>query len=268
MPQYTVPIPGGGAYHVNANSESDAYANVGLPYSGGGGGGSSGGGGGGGGGGDQGFNGEAARLAAQLADNAAQQAYLNAKLKLDTETAAEAKAQAAWQRTFSEQTQQNTVMTGLLGLGSQLTGPANYLRYLKTLSGTPQGLRDLVNAAAGRIDLSRFGAAQPGATYEPQSVNTLIRDLSTGGAAGLAEMAAQAGSVGGGDSGAAALPSGSQWDARNLGLIRQSPTQSGLLRGLYESGGRSFDEELANFYRSLPRFGGAAAGKYALPMAA
>src|SRR5690349_13093682 len=44
MPQFTIPIPGGGEYHVNASNQAAAYQNVGVqPPSGGGGGGGGGG---------------------------------------------------------------------------------------------------------------------------------------------------------------------------------------------------------------------------------
>src|SRR4051812_27599419 len=45
MPTFTVPIPGGGEYHVNASSQAAAYQNVGVaqPSGGGGGGGGDGG---------------------------------------------------------------------------------------------------------------------------------------------------------------------------------------------------------------------------------
>jgi len=97
MPNYTVPIPGGGEYHVNASSYSEALNNVGMGGGGGGGGGataSSGGGGGGGGG--TGANWQAAQMALSNAQQAANQAYLNAKLNLETEQQAFDHAQQAF----------------------------------------------------------------------------------------------------------------------------------------------------------------------------
>jgi hypothetical protein len=52
--------------------------------------------------GPQGFNAQAADIAARVADNAAQQAYLRARLNLDTDIEANKKAQQAWQNTFDQ----------------------------------------------------------------------------------------------------------------------------------------------------------------------
>ncbi|MCR4375907.1 MAG: hypothetical protein NUW22_13770 [Acidobacteria bacterium] len=273
------PNPAGGMMTVN--NEAEARAKGWTPsmgsfgvnsYPDSGGGGSPGGGSPAPTGGDQGFNPDAAKAlndadanAINKANNESQQAYLRSRLALDTETEARAKANDAWNQTFQREQEQNKVLLGLTGVGAQLRGPANYLQYLRTLNGTPQGLRDLVNAAAGRYQMSRFGAAPAGAAYAPATIDTLLRDVQSGGASGLAELGAAAG--GPGTATAGALPSGSQWDARNYGIWSKSPTQSGLLQSTYDASGRSFDEELASFFRSLPAYGGAAGGRYAVPLA-
>ncbi len=64
-----------------------------------------------------------------------------------------------------------------LNLLANLRGPADYAQYLKVLTGTPQGLRDLVSAAAGQYQLPGFGggAQQP---IEPASIASLLKQVS------------------------------------------------------------------------------------------
>lgn len=76
----------------------------------------------------QGFNADAAQLAAQLADNAAQREYLNRRLALDSDIEAHRQAQQVWQNTYQQalfdyQKTQDTQQFGLQQAG--VTGTYN-----------------------------------------------------------------------------------------------------------------------------------------------
>lgn len=193
--------------------------------------------------------------ARQAANDAAELAYRNAVLQGQRDDRALAAAQQAWSQKFSEekfkfeQTQaQNSTALGVLGLGLQARGPSNYLSYLRTLSGTPGGLKDAVNALAGRYGLSSMQGSVPGSQYERQSLGTLVRDLNN--------APANANDASGID-----LPAGNQWNAANFNVLSKNPTQIGLLQNLYDESGRDFSTEYSNFLSSLPRYSGARAAR-------
>lgn len=221
-----------------------------------------GGGGGSGGNGDTGFNQGAAQVALQLADTAAQREYLNAKLALDTDDLAFRKAQQKWTETYQQAqldqarvSEENRTALGVLNMGSNLRGPQNYLQYLRTFSNTPNGLKDVVNALAGRFQLGGASAAQPDARFQTATVGGLVNDLTRG--VGTADQW--------GLPSAAALTSGSTWDPQAYARIKGNPLQYGLLQSVYDDSGRDFQTEEANYLASLPRYGQAATGRYRMP---
>jgi hypothetical protein len=61
---------------------------------------------------------------------------------------------AAQKQSADIQTQQNTTSLDYLKLLSGLNTPQNMFQYLKVLKGTPQGLQDVVNQSAGRMNAS------------------------------------------------------------------------------------------------------------------
>jgi hypothetical protein len=148
------------------------------------------------------------------------------------------------QPTFAAQQAKNEMAMNLLNQNAQLSGPSNYLTYLRTLSNTPAGLTDIVNSLAGQFNLSNLQSSAPGSTYERQSLNTMVRDLNQA----QGQPAADASGVN--------LPGGSQWNARNFGILSKNPTQLGLLQNLYGESGRDYNTEYSNFLSSLPRYGG------------
>ena len=83
--------------------------------------------------------------------------------------------------TFAREQHQDSTMMGLLGLQANLRGPENYGQYLKVLGSTPQGMRDVVNAAAGRYTLPGTSGVTPGAQPTPVSLQSLLRDVTSGG---------------------------------------------------------------------------------------
>jgi hypothetical protein len=259
---------------------------------------SSGGGGGGSTGQDQGFNAAAANSAVTLANNAAQIAYNNARLQQleipqfqalsqqAKDQLAFDKAKEAWSQTFQQanadvanknatanitgtfdgqptlaaQTQQQTAANQYLTLLSTLRGPANAFQYAKTLQGTPQGLTDIVNSAAGRYQL---GGAPSGAVAAPASLNNLLSDVNNPGAV-------MNGGPGGAplDPNALKLPAASQIDSRAYNAML--PTQRDLLWGAYEYGlgpsGPMIPADAQTAYaNSLPKYAPPTTGSFMSP---
>jgi hypothetical protein len=181
MPQYTVNLPassGGGQIVVNASDPQSAIENAGSPsgayvtagsYTGGAGqptgptsttatSTSSG---------DQGFNSQAATLAAQVANNAAQMAYYNAKLQLDSDELAFKKAQQAWQNTFDTESRRITTELQAAGLTGQYQGAPTLAAQKQAFdqAATEAGLTGYYQApaaAGGSIALDAFSKAGAG----------------------------------------------------------------------------------------------------------
>ena len=294
--------------------------------------------GGAGTGGNSYYNPGAANLAMQLANQAAQQAYLNARLEFEKyqysnlsayqkEQLAQQKAQQAWtekyqtsmltgtldgvdtlqkqlqqsqialntadttgyyngsptmareqmqgnltgyyngQATLGREQMQNQTALGYLNLLGSLRGPQNYFQYMKVLNGTPGGMRDLVNAAAGQYALPGYGGGVQ-MPIEPASLSGLLSDVGgrytpmadNGQVQGKSGASPNAGGnyqyLGGASD--AQLTSPSQWNARNY--ARMSPTQKDLLYGYYESKGWRPEDAQYLFQQSLPKYQGPQAG--------
>lgn len=197
---------------------------------------------------------QADNAARQAANDAAEIAYRNATLAGARDDRAEAHAQQVWANTFAEkqaafsqQQAQHATALGVLNLNAGLRGPSNYLTYLRTLSNTSGGLKDLVNGLAGQFQLSRQQGNVPGSGYERASVDTLVRDIN-------------APPAGAADASGIPLPSGNQWNPRNFGILSQNPTQLGLAQNLYEESGRDWGTELSGYLSSLPKFARPGAG--------
>ncbi|HXI17768.1 MAG TPA: hypothetical protein VNM48_15510, partial [Chloroflexota bacterium] len=186
----------------------------------------------------------------QAAQAQAQQAR---QFQFQQEQNTQAQAQQARQNQFQQEQEANRVTQGnnqtalgVLNMNAGMAGkPSSYLSYLKTLGNTPQGLTSLVNGLAGRFNLASSQGSAPGSTYEPMSVATLMRDMNTTPAGGVPLDATNA-----------VLPAGNQWNAKTVGILQKSPTQWGMLEGLYGQTGRDFQEEYAGFLSSLPKWGG------------
>jgi hypothetical protein len=85
--------------------------------------------------------------------------------------------------TLAREENQNQTTLGLLNTEAGLGGPQNYLKYARVLNGTPQGLRDILNAAAGRFNLPAFGGgAAPNYTGQGSAIGTAPNASAGGGA--------------------------------------------------------------------------------------
>lgn len=195
-----------------------------------------------------GFNYQAAQLAAQVANNAAQLAYQNAQLELQKsqydnlsayqkEQIAVQQAQLALQR----ETQRDQTGLTLLGLAAQLRGPRNAFQYLRTLSGTPQGFKDVVSAVAGKYKLPGFGGAS-GEQPVPASLEGLVNDI-TGGPNPTTGTAGQY-----------TLPAPNKINAANYAKLL--PSQRDVLMSAYEDAGYIPADVQQEFLNSLPRYAG------------
>ena len=211
-----------------------------------------------------------------MANKAAYQAYLNAKLALDSDELAFKKAQQAfsetisranllgtfegqttlpaqqqyWSQAFQQEQENNKQVQNYLTLLSQLRGPQDYGQYLKVMASTPQGLRGLVNAAAGQQ-----GAAF-GVTGVPTQGVTLGGFM---GAAGGGGPAAPGGAPTTGTSydeymkATQDLPPPSQISPQAFNAMTES--QKKLLLGMYEQAGWNVTDALQQYQASLPKFG-------------
>lgn len=146
---------------------------------------------------DQGANLNAAQILLSSAKDAAYQAYLNARLNLDTDAQAFTQAQQAFtnhvteagltgmyngQPTLAAQAQQQSTANDYLKLIAGLRGPQDYGQYLKVLASTPGGLKDLVASASGRYVP---GGGTTGVSAVPVSLGGVIGQATAGaGAAG------------------------------------------------------------------------------------
>lgn len=168
---------------------------------------------------------------------------------LDTSRVAQLTGQYGGQDTMAMQAQkQNQTMQYLQMLGS-LRGPADIFQYMKVLNGTPGGMRDVVNAAAGQYAMPSFGG---GATVGGGQVG--------GGSADINSLLGQMNTPGYGQAETSNLnlPPPNQINA--LSLQRMTPTQQQTLLAAYESAGYRPEDVMAIFRNSLPSYGASGGG--------
>lgn len=128
--------------------------------------------------------------------------------------------------TFAREQYETNTAQNLLSLQAGLRGPANYSQYLKVLGSTPQGMRDVVNAAAGRFQLPSTSGVTPGQQTRPADVQSLLNDVTSGGASQQAEWT---NALSGG------LPNPNQFNLANYS--KMAPTQQKMLMSAYEGEG-------------------------------
>lgn len=241
---------------------------------------------------DQGANLNAAQLLLNQAQQAAYQAYLSARLNLDTDQLAFTKATQAFQNKIAEasltgtyngqqtqaaqeqqftqglrageltgsyngaptlaaQSEQNKTALGYLQQIGQLRGPNDPFQYLRTLSGTPQGITDLVNASWGRY---RLGGAPSGEQAAPATVGGQIANLNmatgNGGAVPGTAYNALVGAI-------PQLPGAGQIAPQQFNQM--DPSQKAALFAAYEaglgpSGAMRPEDAQAAYLRSLPKY--------------
>lgn len=85
------------------------------------------------------------------------------------------------QKTLARESMENQTALGLMNLLSTMHGPKNAIDYIRTLNGTPGGLRDVVNSLAGRFSIPGFGGAAQNAPIEGRTLAGLVQDILTGG---------------------------------------------------------------------------------------
>jgi hypothetical protein len=239
-------------------------------------GGGGGGGGGGGAGGNQQVNVDAQIALMNQANQAALIAYYNSKLALDSDELAFRKATQAFadtvtkagltgvfegqptlpamqsyaqmfgrwglptqgQPTLAYQQFQQQTAQNYLDLLSRLRGPADLFQYQKVLGATPQGIRDLVAAAAGQYIPG--GGATTG--VQPTAVN--LQNFVAGATAPGAN-ATDLASLG-------ALVAPNQMAPQTWNNL--APSQQQILLAAWENQGYRPEDARALFEQSLPRY--------------
>lgn len=227
----------------------------------------------------QGVNLNAATTLLNQAQQAAYQAYLTARLNLETDAQAFSQAQQAFTNkineasltgsyngaptqaalaqeagltgmyqgkpTLAREQMQQTTANDYLKLISGLRGPQDYGQYLKVIGSTPQGLSDLVASASGKY-IPASGATT-GAGTTPASLGGLVGDV-TGGGGGMkyAQYMDQVSQL--------PRPNQISPDAWNT----YTDSQKKVLLGMYESAGFNPTDVTDLYKQSLPRYAGPA----------
>ena len=154
--------------------------------------------------------------------------------------------------TFQREQFEANQMQGLLGLQAGLRGPENYSQYLKVLGSTPQGMRDIVNAAAGRFTMPSTTGVTPGQGTNAADVQSLLRDVTSGGAQAQQEW--QQALSGG-------LPNPNQ--INTAAWSRMLPTQQKMLLSAYEGSGWEPSDVQAMIRQASPEsFAGGSTGTF------
>ena len=149
-------------------------------------------------------------------------------------------ALAAQQEARARETAQQNTAQQYLNLLSQLQGPSNYFKYQNVLGSTPQGMSDLVRAAAGQY-VPGTGATT-GVQPTAMTLQSLVGDV--GGANAAANAQAQQALQG--------LPAPNQIAAQSWNAL--TPSQKQLLVAAYQQQGWNADDVTALFQQSLPKY--------------
>ena len=139
----------------------------------------------------------------------------------------------------NQQFQQQTSL-GYLNLLAQLRGPSDIFQYLKVLQGTPGGMQDIVNAAAGAYRMPMTGGGNVNVGTTGTDINTLLSQLND------PNYRAQGQNL--------TLPPPNQINAQ--ALMRMSPSQQQVLMAAYEQAGYRPEDVMAIFKNSLPQYAG------------
>jgi hypothetical protein len=143
------------------------------------------------------------------------------------------------QETLGQKQLNQQTSLGYLNLLGQLRGPGDIFQYLKVLQGTPGGMKDIVNAAAGAYRMpTTGGGATVGGYSNPSDISTLLGQMNN------PQFGAEAQNLN--------LPPPNQINAQ--ALLRMAPAQRQALMGAYESAGYNPQDVMAIFQNSLPRY--------------
>ena len=146
------------------------------------------------------------------------------------------------QETLGKQQLNQQTSLGYLNLLAQLRGPGDIFQYLKVLQGTPGGMKDIVNAAAGAYNMPGFGGGV-----------TVGGGAPTGGGADLNSLLSQLNNPNyGSEAKNINLPLPNQINAR--ALMNMSPSQQQTLLAAYEAAGYNPQDVMAIFKNSLPQY--------------
>ena len=140
----------------------------------------------------------------------------------------------------NQQFQQQTSL-GYLNLLAQLRGPGDIFQYLKVLNGTPGGMKDIVNAAAGSYNMPAFGGGISVGGTQGADISTVLSQLND------PNYGKEAQNIN--------LPLPNQINARSL--MNMSPSQQQTLLAAYEAAGYNPQDVMAIFKNSLPQYAGA-----------
>lgn len=143
--------------------------------------------------------------------------------------------------TFQREQYETGTMQNLLSLQAGLRGPENYAQYLKVLGSTPQGMRDVVNAAAGRFQMPSTTGMTPGQGTNAADVQSLLRDVTTGAPNAQADWSS---ALSGG------LPAPNQISLQNWS--KMMPTQQKMLLSAYEGAGWDTNDVLKQLQQASP----------------
>lgn len=145
-----------------------------------------------------------------------------------------------------EQMENQTALQYMQQAADLSRNPADWVRYSTMLGGTPGGIRDIVDASAGRFNMARYGDYGTG----------------SGGMASVGSVAAGAGNAAGEIQQAQnRLAAPNQLAPQQM--QKMGATQRAMLGGLYESGNNAMRAtDVEEMYRkALPKYGGPRAGR-------
>ena len=175
--------------------------------------------------------------------------------------------------TLAREAEQNKTTLGYLNTLASLRGPANAFQYARILNGTPGGLRDIINASAGRYQMPANSGGVAPLTMDA-SGNVVRQAMSTvpynsGAIAGQpgverAGLGSMLNDVNGGYGipQTDALPNMNQIDLNNYAKF--NPTQKDLFAADYEYQKGIRPEDLRDaINRSAPAYRGPRQGAYA-----
>jgi hypothetical protein len=142
------------------------------------------------------------------------------------------------QETLGKQQLNQQTSLNYLQLLAGLRGPGDIFQYMKVLNGTPGGIRDIVNAAAGAYRMPATGGASVGGYSNGSDLGTLLDQMNN------PNYGAEGQNLN--------LPPPNQLNAQ--ALLRMTPSQQQMLLGAYESAGYRPEDVQAIFRNSMPRY--------------
>lgn len=200
---------------------------------------------------------QAADIASQQAQNMLQQAQTFGTWGTPTQGQQTlASQQQAFQQQMDAQKQalaqwqaQQTAAQNYLTMMAGLRGPADYAQYQRVLGSTPQGMRDLVAAAAGQYVPG--GGATTGVQPTPVSLQSFVGSV-TGQQAGQGQTTTNDQAV------MNSLVAPNQMAPQTWNNL--TPSQQQMLLGTWEAQGYTKEDAQALFNQSLPKYATQASG--------